>query len=137
MGCNPRPLVRFVHWLTNKERIDDGICREVRAQRAEAGHGTRRRSRRGEIMSWTIAIVCVALWIFGMAKARRFGGFLHLLLVIAAAMVLIGPRESAPDTRPASQEKPIETSILANEAQAAVPGPTPPPPGQLLSDDER
>ena len=37
----------------------------------------------------TILIVLVLLWVLGLATSTTINGFLHLLLVIAIAMVLI------------------------------------------------
>ncbi|MCC7500287.1 lmo0937 family membrane protein [Candidatus Nomurabacteria bacterium] len=37
----------------------------------------------------TIAVVLGILWLLGFITANTFGGFLHLLLVIAAIVVLI------------------------------------------------
>jgi hypothetical protein len=37
----------------------------------------------------TILIVLVLLWVLGLATSTTLNGFLHLLLVIAIAMVLI------------------------------------------------
>lgn len=40
-------------------------------------------------MLYTIAVVLLVLWALGMASAYTVGGFLHILLVLAIAMVLI------------------------------------------------
>jgi len=40
-------------------------------------------------MLWTIAIVLVVLWALGMASSVTLGGFIHLLLVLAIASILI------------------------------------------------
>ncbi len=40
-------------------------------------------------MLWTIAVVLVVLWALGMASSVTLGGFVHLLLVLAVASVLI------------------------------------------------
>ena len=40
-------------------------------------------------MLYTIAVVLLVLWALGMATAYTVGGFLHILLVLAIAMVLI------------------------------------------------
>lgn len=37
----------------------------------------------------TIAIVFVVLWLIGMVSLYTMGGFIHLLLVIALAIILI------------------------------------------------
>jgi hypothetical protein len=40
-------------------------------------------------MLWTIFVVLLVLWAVGMASAYTLGGFIHLLLLIAIAVVLI------------------------------------------------
>jgi hypothetical protein len=37
----------------------------------------------------TIAIVLVVLWLLGMVSAVSMGGFIHVLLVIAAVVILL------------------------------------------------
>jgi len=36
-----------------------------------------------------IAIILVVLWVLGMITSNTIGGFLHILLVIAAVVILI------------------------------------------------
>lgn len=40
-------------------------------------------------MLWTIAIVLIVLWLLGMVTSTTIGGFIHILLVIAAIVVLV------------------------------------------------
>jgi hypothetical protein len=40
-------------------------------------------------MLWTILIILIVLWLLGMVSSYTLGGFIHLLLVIAIAIVLI------------------------------------------------
>lgn len=40
-------------------------------------------------MLWTIAVLLVAMWILGLVSNVTFGGFIHLLLLLAIASVLI------------------------------------------------
>lgn len=40
-------------------------------------------------MLWTIAVILVVLWLLGMVSSYTLGGFLHILLVLAVAAVLI------------------------------------------------
>ncbi|MFN8706426.1 MAG: lmo0937 family membrane protein [Planctomyces sp.] len=40
-------------------------------------------------MLWTIFIVLLVLWALGMVTSTTLGGFIHLLLLIAIAVVLI------------------------------------------------
>ena len=44
----------------------------------------------------TILIVLVLLWVLGLATSTTLNGFLHLLLVIAIAMVLISLIQGRP-----------------------------------------
>ena len=46
-------------------------------------------SNRGWQMLWTIAVVLIALWLFGQVTAYTLGGFIHILLVIAVISVAI------------------------------------------------
>jgi hypothetical protein len=40
-------------------------------------------------MLWTIFVVLLVLWFLGMVTSNTLGGFIHLLLLIALAVVLI------------------------------------------------
>lgn len=40
-------------------------------------------------MLMTLFVVLLILWLLGMASAYTLGGFIHLLLIIAIAVVLI------------------------------------------------
>jgi len=40
-------------------------------------------------MLWTVAAVLVLLWALGIMTAATMGGFIHLLLVAAVALVVI------------------------------------------------
>jgi uncharacterized protein DUF5670 len=40
-------------------------------------------------MLWTIFVVLVILWLLGMVSSYTLGGYIHLLLIIAIAVVLI------------------------------------------------
>ena len=40
-------------------------------------------------MLWTIFVVLLVLWALGMVTSYTLGGFIHILLVIAVATVLI------------------------------------------------
>jgi len=45
--------------------------------------------RRMTPMLWTIFVVLLVLWALGMVSSYTLGGFIHLLLLIAIAVVLI------------------------------------------------
>ena len=40
-------------------------------------------------MLWTIAVVLFVLWALGLATSYTMGGLLHVLLVLAVAMIVI------------------------------------------------
>lgn len=40
-------------------------------------------------MLWTIFVILLILWLVGMVTSTTLGGFIHLLLIIAIAVVLI------------------------------------------------
>lgn len=40
-------------------------------------------------MLWTIFVILLVLWLLGIVSANTFGGFIHILLVLAVAIVLI------------------------------------------------
>jgi hypothetical protein len=44
---------------------------------------------RGTNMLWTIFVVLFVLWLLGMVSSYTMGGFIHILLVLAIAVVLI------------------------------------------------
>jgi len=40
-------------------------------------------------MLWTVFVLLLVLWLLGIVSSYTFGGFIHLLLVLAIAIVLI------------------------------------------------
>jgi hypothetical protein len=40
-------------------------------------------------MLWTIFVVLLVLWLFGLVSSYTMGGFIHLLLVIAVVVLVI------------------------------------------------
>lgn len=40
-------------------------------------------------MLYTIAVVLIILWLFGIVASYTIGGFIHILLVIAIIMILV------------------------------------------------
>ena len=40
-------------------------------------------------MLWTIAVILVALWLVGLVTSSTAGGLVHLLLVVAAFIILM------------------------------------------------
>ena len=41
-------------------------------------------------MIWTIAVILVVLWLLGLVSSYTLGGFIHILLVIAIVVLLVG-----------------------------------------------
>ena len=40
-------------------------------------------------MLWTIAVILVIMWLLGMISSYTFGGFIHLLLLIAVVVLIV------------------------------------------------
>jgi hypothetical protein len=40
-------------------------------------------------MLWTIFVILLVLWLLGLVTSYTFGGFIHLLLLVAVAVLLI------------------------------------------------
>jgi hypothetical protein len=40
-------------------------------------------------MLWTIFVLLLVLWLLGIVSANTFGGFIHVLLFVAIAVVLL------------------------------------------------
>jgi uncharacterized protein DUF5670 len=40
-------------------------------------------------MLWTVFVLLLVLWLLGVVSANTFGGFIHVLLVVAIAVVLL------------------------------------------------
>jgi Family of unknown function (DUF5670) len=45
--------------------------------------------RRRTSMLWTIFVILVVLWLLGMVSSYTLGGYIHILLLLAIAVVLI------------------------------------------------
>jgi hypothetical protein len=41
-------------------------------------------------MLWTIAVILIVLWLLGLVTGYTIGNFIHILLVLAIVVVLIG-----------------------------------------------
>jgi Family of unknown function (DUF5670) len=41
-------------------------------------------------MLWTIAVILLVLWLLGLVSSYTLGGFIHVLLVVALVVFLIG-----------------------------------------------
>ena len=40
-------------------------------------------------MLWTIFVILLVLWLLGMVSSYTLGGYIHILLLIAVAVILI------------------------------------------------
>jgi hypothetical protein len=40
-------------------------------------------------MLWTIFVLLLVMWVLGMASSYTLGGFIHILLLLAVASVLV------------------------------------------------
>lgn len=40
-------------------------------------------------MLWTIFVILLVMWLLGLVTGTAFGGFIHILLVVALAVALI------------------------------------------------
>jgi hypothetical protein len=41
------------------------------------------------IMLWTVAVILLVLWAFGLVSSYTMGGFIHVLVVVAIVLVLV------------------------------------------------
>ena len=41
-------------------------------------------------MLWTIALILIVLWLLGLVTSYTMGGFIHIALVIAIIVVIVG-----------------------------------------------
>jgi hypothetical protein len=64
------------------------VLRQVRRTRSRA-RALETLCHKEAIMLWTIFVVLLLLWLLGMLSSYTFGGFIHILLLLALAAVLI------------------------------------------------
>jgi hypothetical protein len=41
-------------------------------------------------MIWTIFVILLILWLLGLVSSYTMGGFIHILLVVAVIMLVVG-----------------------------------------------
>ena len=41
-------------------------------------------------MLWTIAVILIILWLLGLITSYTLGGFIHIILVIAIIVLIVG-----------------------------------------------
>jgi len=49
----------------------------------------RQQTNQAKVMLYTLAVILVILWLFGLITGTTMGGFIHILLVIAIVVVLL------------------------------------------------
>ena len=98
MGPNDGARIRRASGRYECPTRRDALARPLRtlfsSKRNGTGNGVEGIARgtdaREEInMLWTIFVVLLVLWALGMVSSYTIGGFIHILLVIAIAVVLI------------------------------------------------
>ena len=47
-------------------------------------------------MLWTIFVILLVLWLVGLVSSYTFGGFIHILLVIAVVVLVIRLMQGRP-----------------------------------------
>jgi Family of unknown function (DUF5670) len=47
-------------------------------------------------MLWTIFVILLVLWVLGIVSANTFGGFIHVLLMLAIGVVLVRVLQGKP-----------------------------------------
>jgi hypothetical protein len=67
----------------------NGVARAPGGARHGRGTAVAERRQEGEKMLWTIFVILLVLWLLGIVTSYTMGGFIHILLVIAIAIVLI------------------------------------------------
>jgi hypothetical protein len=69
--------------------------RVVTAPGSATGYGPAGLSLRAHVfrreagMLWTIFVILLVLWLLGMVSNYTMGGFIHILLIVALAIILI------------------------------------------------
>ena len=75
VGESPDPLL---HVRRGRTVLSTNDSRQVAPQQ---GNSLR--------MLYTVAIVLIVLWLFGLVSSYTMGGFVHILLVLAVILVLV------------------------------------------------
>src|SRR5581483_1524133 len=65
------------------------LARGVRTDTAKRGAVVTSTTEEANRMLWTIFVILLVLWAIGMVSSYTLGGFIHLLLLVAIAVVLI------------------------------------------------
>jgi hypothetical protein len=57
---------------------------------AEENIRSNTKERTEDHMLWTIAAILIALWLLGLITSYTMGGFIHIILVIAIIVLIVG-----------------------------------------------
>jgi hypothetical protein len=57
--------------------------------RALGGREERANTVGGSLMLWTLFVILLVLWLLGLVSSYTFGGFIHILLVLAVVVLVI------------------------------------------------
>jgi hypothetical protein len=81
----------MLRWASNTDRffallslVEESVVRRARLHRPVPYTFAWRAA-----MLWTVFVILLVLWLLGMVSSYTLGGFIHILLVIALAIVLI------------------------------------------------
>jgi Family of unknown function (DUF5670) len=79
-------VVGVLLWLLNNYVPMDSKIKSIANVVVAKGRGVGREKE--SVMLWTVAVILLALWALGMGTAYSGGGLVHVLLVIAAIVVV-------------------------------------------------
>jgi hypothetical protein len=69
--------------------IPDNTSKQIAIVRHYSTMISFNKKERVKKMLWTIAIILVVLWLLGFITSYTFGGFIHILLVLAVVVIVI------------------------------------------------
>jgi hypothetical protein len=83
---------RFLYGVILNERIFYVYgCKITAAWYGDAIAAVKMNNQEGEDhMLWTIAVILIVLWLLGLITSYTMGGFIHIVLVIAIIVVIVG-----------------------------------------------
>jgi hypothetical protein len=76
----------FLH--TQRQAVAPQLPMELQSGVAKLTKARRKRYEEA-LMLWTIFVILLVLWLLGLVTSYTLGGFIHILLVIALASLLI------------------------------------------------
>ena len=82
----PTRNLTSLHWPTNCFTSGRAVAQWL----GETSHPEGGQHQEGETkMLWTIFVILLVLWLLGLVTSYTMGGFIHVLLVVAIAVLLI------------------------------------------------